>query len=284
MTYDAAAQKFSFAINNLVVESPHPEGTPKAYEFNDDYKNVVQTFEPGYRITNASYKYAMGNWASSTADTFRNDALPRFGRTGPQLGGELLSIPQEAWRNGYADYFGAVYKWTFNVSKTGLYTFRSMGYGLQELRINNTIVLSGTTGQEEKTFQLSAGVDYSFDYLHINRGSLTGTSFVILFSGPSTGGLNVLYPRAIGAINGVSSEDRNSREFDNPTLENVRNALAITIDRQEGLTEAQRKQIRLTLESPSNPRASPSPIFLICSRSQVNGLRRQRIVSRTLSS
>ncbi len=72
MTYNAATEKFSFAINNLVTESQRPEGTPKAYEFNEEYRTTVQTFDANYRITNPTYQYAMGNWEGHTADSFRN--------------------------------------------------------------------------------------------------------------------------------------------------------------------------------------------------------------------
>ncbi len=248
MTYNAATEKFSFAINNLVTESQRPEGTPKAYEFNEEYRTTVQTFDANYRITNPTYQYAMGNWEGHTADSFRNRMAgsPQIVKTGPQLISEQLSIPREALTN-YVNNFGAVYKWNVTVTKSGWYTFRSFGNGAHQLRINNDVVIDGTIGFRDGSFQLTAGVEYRFEYTQINTGMLRNYSFDLQFSGPSTNGYERFRTTNIlGVINGISSNesDNSALGYDAHTTENVRDALNRSIDRQQGLTDAQRKVIK----------------------------------------
>jgi hypothetical protein len=244
MSYDAAAQKFSFAINNLVTESPHPDGTPKANEFNQDFVTAVQTFDVKFRVTNPSYQYVMGNWVFHSAESFRNNILtqPNLAKSGALYSSSFLSIPREAYK-GYIDYFGAVYKWNLTVNKSGTYNFKSTGYGMQQLRINNAVALDGTQGLAQGAFQLTAGVEYQFEYTQINTGSLRTFGFDLLFSGPSTDGFQPINTDIVGYITGIANE-RETAFLSYPTPENVKASFDRAIDYQENLTGAQRKVIK----------------------------------------
>lgn len=245
MSYDKVAEKFTFNISQLNLQTAVANGTPKAHEYNDDYRNVVQVFEKQYDITNYSYRYIIGNYNSSDMAQVRNSFIPQFGKSGP-LYGDMFSVPNEAATSGYINYFAINHKIKITVPRTGEYTFSSNGYGKQAIYVNGSAIATGGGGDLFGRIQLTAGVEYEVEFIEANNGTRSRYDMLMFIKGPSTNGDTIRFTAGVfGNFNGISSSYvESSRAFGYTSLDSVKASFNDAIDRQSGLSNEQKTSIK----------------------------------------
>lgn len=248
MTYDKVAEKFSFAINNLIATSNTPTGTPQPYEVNESYRSIVQTFE-NYKLSPVTYEYATGNSKNSTLQDF---TLAGFkAKSGKLAGGnstgEPFAVPN-AFKDVNAVFLGITFKMTLSVPRSGEYTFSATQYGGgHELKINNTTLYSGTEPKGSGKIQLTAGVAYPVEWTLVSTGGSRFTEFNLMLSGPGLNRDTQLSFNQRGSIVGIASREIPA-DFSQPTLTDVRAAVLRAIDSQSRLSSEQKRQFKTSVQ------------------------------------
>ena len=245
MTYDATAQKFSFAINNLTAESPRPEGTPKD-EVNDDYRSIVQTFDTAklgpvtleHNLNRFDSFYSFDRivedirgWGKS--ETITPENLPPNNRSNER---SPFKIPDYAY-NSYGGYYALLYTTKFTAPASGKYTFSSRSAGRQQLKINDATVFSSNSlnSEDSGTISMTAGVEYTLQYLQVNLGAFNDYNREFpLFMSFESRGTSALKFYGWGPINGWGYTRGQS----------FKQVFETSIDHQSNLSSDQKKRIK----------------------------------------
>lgn len=245
MSYDKVAEKFSFNISQLNLQSAVINSEPKAYAYNDNYRGAVQVFEKQYAITNYSYRYITGNWSGNDIAEVRNRFMPLYAKSDPLYSG-MLSVPRESAKSGYIDYFAINHKVKITVPRSGEYTFSSNGFGKQAIYVNGSPIATGGGGDLLGTIQLTAGVEYEVEFLEANNGTRNRHDMLMYIKGPSTNGATIRLTEGVyGNFNGIASQSGDSsRAFRDPNLASVKASFDDAIDRQSGLSNEQKTSIK----------------------------------------